>query len=761
MRYRWWLLALVLPLLCAHEALTGAYAAPQVPELDERLVDAAAAGNLVEVAILLEQGADVNADNGFGVNPLYSAADWGRLELVRLLLENGARPDSSPTSRGRSPWGKTPLQLAAGSNTDVAAPEARAEIVRLLVDHGGGTEGEALVQLIWGGYLDAVRTIVSRGGAHRSYLNAALGAAQQAQHAELAAFLVGAGAEEPTAVDRFNTAERLERLEGVYRAENGPTVTLRRGREDGELILERIDRDDVMLVPATMTILRSLDRTAVAELRGTASRPSELVWSEGDQSEVFVWTAPIAERPEAAPVAGRPTDRLYAPTPISGIREWSSFRGPDASGVADGSNLPTEWDVEQGVNVAWKTPIHGLGHSSPIVWGDRVFVTTAVPGGDEVASFRDFSEVVRSGVLAYVKDEVPYSWRLVALDKNSGAVLWERAAHQGIPRTARHVMASHANQTPVTDGRHVVAWFGSEGVYCYDFDGNLLWSKDLGPVPSGRYFDPGYEWNTASSPIIYRNLLILQVDGINEAYLLALDVATGEEIWRTERDEHPSWPTPFIYEGATRIELVTAAIRYARGYDPETGQELWRLGLHGDFPTPTPIAGRGLIFITSGYGTLEPIYAIRPGASGDITLADNEYSNDSVAWSKRRGGAVIPTPIVYGDLLYVLRSGGILAAYQAETGERIYQSRITRGRNYSASPVAADGKIYFASEDGEVVVVKAGAEFERLTVNQMGEPLMATPAISDGMMIFRMQEHVVAIASPRTPAPEAPQPHHR
>ncbi len=740
LRYRWCLIALVFPLLCAN-------AAPQALDLDRQLVVAAATDDLAEVEALISRGADVNADNGFGVTALYSAADWGRHELVRLLLENGANPDSNPTSRGRSPWGKTPLQLAAGSNTDVAAPDARAEIVRLLVEHGGGTEGEALVDLIRAGYLDAVRTIVERGGANPSYLNAALGAAQRNQRMELAAFLIAAGAEEPTAVDRFNTAERLERLEGVYRAQTGETVTLRRGFEDGELILERTGRGDVMLVPANLTILRSLDRTAVAELRGRALPPSELVVSEGERSEEFVWIRPVTERPKAAPVGDRVTDRPRVPTPELGAREWSSFRGPGGSGVADGTDLPTEWDVEQGVNVAWKTPIPGLGHSSPIVWGNRVFITTAVPGAGEVATFRDFSEVVGSGVLAFVREDVPYSWRVVALDKNSGEILWERAARERIPRTARHVMASHANQTPVTDGTHVVAWFGSEGVYCYDFDGNLLWSKDLGPVPSGRYFDPGYEWNTASSPIIHKNLLILQVDGIDEAYLLALDVATGTEVWRTERDEHPSWPTPFIYEGATRIELVTAAIKFARGYDPDTGQELWRLGLHGDFPTPTPIAGHGLIFITSGYGTVEPIYAIRPGASGDITLADNEASNDSVAWSTRRGGAFIPTPIVYGDLLYVLRGGGILTAYQAETGERIYQSRITRGRNYSASPVAADGKIYFANEDGEVIVVKDGPEFERLAVNQMGEPLMATPAIAHGMMIFRMQEHVVAIGA--------------
>ncbi len=732
---------LAVPLLWATTAL-------QEPDLDSGLVAAAAAGNLAGVQALMEQGADVNADNGFGVTALYSAADWGRVELVRLLLENGADPDSNPISRGRSPWGKTPLQLAANSNTDVAAPEARAEIIRLLIEHGGGTEGEALRELIRMGYFDAARTIVGRGETKPSYLNAALGAARSGDHTELIALLVQAGAQEPGETDRFNAPERLEQVAGTYRAAGGETATLRTGLEDGELILERSDRDALTLVPANLTILRSLDRTTAAELRGRALPPSELVVFEGNLSHAYAWTGPVAARPPRAPVRSDTTAVSSEPTSTTHTGNWPSFRGTAGSGVADGADPPVQWDAEKGVNVVWKTPIPGLGHSSPIVWGNRVFVTTAVPESGAAATFKDFSEAARSGVLAYVKEDVPFSWRVVALDKASGEVVWERVARQGLPRTARHVMASHANQTPVTDGRHVVAWFGSEGVYCYGVAGKLLWSKDLGPVPSGRYFDPGYEWNTASSPIIYRNLVILQVDGINEAYLLALDITTGEEVWRVERDEHPSWPTPLIYEDATGTQLVTAAIRYARGYDPETGEELWRLGLHGDFPTPTPIAGRGLIFITSAYGTVEPIYAIRPGARGDITLADHEASNESVAWSKRRGGSGIPTPIVYGDLLYIPRGGGILAAYQAQTGERIYQSRITRGGNYSASPVAADGKIYFSSEDGEVIVVKAGPEFERLAVNPMGEPLMATPAISHGMMIFRTQEHVVAIATP-------------
>jgi outer membrane protein assembly factor BamB len=428
-------------------------------------------------------------------------------------------------------------------------------------------------------------------------------------------------------------------------------------------------------------------------------------------------------------------------------QEWPSFRGAHGSGVADGTNPPIVWDLEKGINVKWKTAIPGLAHSSPIVWGDRVFVTTAVPKTTADVTFRHGEE---AGV-ASTRDDVPHSWRVYALDKESGEIVWERVAYEGVPRTARHVMASQANATPATDGGHL-----AEGLYCYDLDGKLLWKRDLGLLKSARVHDPSYEWNTASSPVIYRDRVILQVDILENSFIAAFDIRTGKDVWRTERDEIPSWSTPYIYEGPPRAELVTLGGNFARGYDPDTGKELWRLAKHSDFPTPTPIGGRGLIFLTSGSGsTVQPIYAVRPGASGDITLQDDEDSNRSVAWSKRRGGSFVPTPLVYRDQLYVCNSTssactGILAAYNAETGERVYQERLTQGGSYAASPVAADGRLYFATEDGDVIVVKAGPTFERLAVNPMGELIMATPALTRGALIFRTQHHVVAVAESGT-----------
>ncbi len=739
--------------------LLGTQSPQRQDDLNKQLVTAAADGDLAAVSELLAEGADVNADNGFGVTPLYTAADWGNLELVRLLLEHGADPDSSPPSRGRSPWGKTPLMLAAISNTDVRAPEARAEIIRLLVEKGGGRDGTPLVDLIRAGYLEAVRTIVGRGGSNPSYVNMALAAARRAERAELVELLIEAGAKEPGPLDQVRSAERLARIAGIYRSQAQEALTLEPGLEEGELMLERRGGKRVALVPVDQMLFRSRERKVFVALRGRTLPPTELVLYEGDRSERFRRMADVSIRPRparvdfrAVDVEARAADTITTEPAIAGLGEWASFRGPNGSGIADGASPPTAWDVRESINIAWRTPIPGLGHSSPIVWGDRVFVTTAVPADETVSTFRDFSEAANSGVLAYVKEDAPHSWRVYALDKHSGDILWERAARQGLPRTARHVTASHANQTPATDGTHLLVWFGSEGIYCYDLEGNLLWARDLGTLASGRYFDPGYEWNTASSPIIHKNLVILQVDVSKFAYLLALDIATGKEVWRSERDEYPSWATPVVYEGGRHTELVTAGVRFARGHDPETGEELWRLGFHSDFTIPTPIAGRGLIYLSSAYGTVEPIYAIRPGAVGDITLADDEASSEHVAWAKRIGGSGISTPIVYRGLLYVCsRVSGVLSAYDAETGERVYRARLTRGGTYSASPVAADGRLYFSSEDGEVVVVKSGPSFERLAVNQMDESLMATPAISGNTLFLRTRHHVVAVAPPTNP----------
>ncbi len=424
-----------------------------------------------------------------------------------------------------------------------------------------------------------------------------------------------------------------------------------------------------------------------------------------------------------------------------GADNWASFRGPHASGVAEGQNLPDKWDAAKGVGVRWKTAIPGLAHSSPVVWGDRVYVTTAVSsrGGD---TFRH--GLYGDGDAS--DDRSPQKWRIYALDKKTGRVVWERTAHEGVPREKRHTKATYANATPATDGRYVVAFFGSQGLYAFDPKGKLIWKKDLGVLNAGAYNDAGYEWGTASSPVIYKNLVFVQCDTQTESFLLAADIKTGKTVWKTARQELPSWGTPTVYEGKGRAELVTNASNFIRGYDPLTGKELWRLGGSSKITAPTPVYSGDLIVVASGRRPEAPIFVVRAGATGDITLAANQTTNQHVAWSKQQRGSYMPTPLIYGRHLYVLSNQGVLDCYDLQTGAEVYRERLPhKGGGFSASPVAADGRLYFPSEDGEIFVVRAGAKYEVLAANPMGELLMATPAISSGMMFVRTQHHVHAV----------------
>jgi outer membrane protein assembly factor BamB len=291
----------------------------------------------------------------------------------------------------------------------------------------------------------------------------------------------------------------------------------------------------------------------------------------------------------------------------------------------------------------------------------------------------------------------------------------------------------------------VIVSFGSEGLYAYDFDGKLLWKRDLGVLNAGWFYDPDYEWGFGSSPIIWKNMVIVQCDIQKNSFIAAFDVATGAPVWRTNREEIPSWSTPAIFEANGRAELVTQATKFTRGYDPNTGKELWRLSGNSEIAIPTPIIGPNLVIVSNGYTPVQPIFAIKPGATGDITPKSGQTQTEFIAWSMNRGGPYIPTPVIYKDQLYVLGINGVLTTYDVRTGQRVYQQRLGGGGSFSASPVAADGKIYLSSEDGDVFVVKAGPTYELLATNPVGEVVMATPAISNGTIIIRGVKHVMAV----------------
>jgi outer membrane protein assembly factor BamB len=488
--------------------------------------------------------------------------------------------------------------------------------------------------------------------------------------------------------------------------------------------------------PATYTVSRS-GRHVTFSMEKDSCQPRRMIL---DRS---TWRP--AEEPETVPV--RAITRTAAPTlpplpaPASSRGSWPSFRGTRAAGVADGQKLPDTWNVTTGENILWKAPIPGLAHSSPIVWGNVVFVTSAI-SGQGAATFKP--GLYGDGDAS--DDRTSQQWTLTAVDKKTGKVLWNRVAHSGVPRNKRHIKSTYASGTPATDGRIVVAWFGSEGVHAYDVAGNFRWKVDLGRVDMGAYDIPTYEWGPASSPIIWNDLVILQCDTQADSFVIALDALTGRTVWKTERDELPSWGTPTVIDTPAGPELVTNASNFVRGYDPRTGKELWRLGRSSKITAPTPIAAGGLMVIASGRAPERPVFAVRPGARGDITPTEGSASSAGLAWSKTGRGSYMPTPLAYDGLLYVLANAGLFDAYRIDTGEEVYRQRLTHpGSGFSASPVAADGKIYLANEDGDMLVVAAGPEFRTIATNTMGEFLMATPALSEGVMYVRSASTLWAI----------------
>jgi len=416
---------------------------------------------------------------------------------------------------------------------------------------------------------------------------------------------------------------------------------------------------------------------------------------------------------------------------------WSQFRGGTSGAIPDNPKLPETWSPTE--NVAWKTSIPGKGWSSPVVWGDQVFLNTNVSTtGDEAPPGGFYSG---GEALPIPTDE--HRWTIYSIDAGSGKVRWATDVHQGVPKAPRHRKNTYASETPASDGEHVYAHFGDLGTYCLDMKGNVVWSKPWPPV------ETRYGYGTASSPVVHEGRLYILNDSQEQSYLLALDKLTGKEIWRTNRDEPTTWSTPFVWENEQRTEIVTAGRNKVRSYDLD-GKLLWEISGMSALSLPTPFAVDGLLYVTSGFHVTpeRPVYAIRPGASGDITPAAGTTSNKYLTWSLPRGGPYHPTPVLYDGRLYVLFDRGFLTCHDARTGKEIYDKRRidTGGNNFTASPWAYNGKIFCLDESGDTYVVQAGSDFKVLGKNSLGEMCMATPAVADNSLIIRTYSHLYRIA---------------
>ncbi len=698
---------------------------------NESLWEAARAGDLTRITAALAQGADVNAKARYDVTPLIFAAGNGRLDAVKLLLARGADINAQDTFyRARA--------------ADMAMANGHADVAIFLVQNGSDADSalaagvqmnqEALVKAALAGKTtrQGLQSAMAMAGTmKRDALQSIIKASLDKLPAEVAApaFAV--------------SAATLPKYAGTYRdAATGLTMTVT--LENGDLMSQVQGQPAVRLVPSAENVFRVVEVNATLTFNERGGLVESIGLVQGPANLTLVRVTPEAAAAANVPPAGVPTAPVAATTAPRNTapRNWSAFRGDGGAGNGDGQRAVAEWDVASGKNIKWKTPIPGVATSSPVVWGDRVFAVTAISkAGDKTFKTGLYGDVKP------VDDVSEHEWKIYSLDKSSGKIVWERTAITGVPKTKRHTKSSQASSTPVTDGQRVVAVFGSAGVLiAWDFGGKELWRVDLGVLDSGWFFDPAFQWGHSSSPIVYRNSVILQADVQKGSYIAAWDLATGKQLWKTPRaDEISTWGTPTIARTADgRDELVTNGTKI-RGYDPATGKQLWTLGPNSEITIGTPVAGNGLVFVTGGYPPVRPIYAIRPGGEGDISLPKGQESSAAIAWSNMNEGTYIPTPLVYDGHLFTLNVNGIMTAYNVNTGQREFRGRVGVGGSFSASPIAADGRLYVASEDGEVYVLTAGPGLTQIAKNDMKEVIMATPAISDGVIVVRTLGHLYGI----------------
>ena len=408
---------------------------------------------------------------------------------------------------------------------------------------------------------------------------------------------------------------------------------------------------------------------------------------------------------------------------------WPAFRGPAARGVALGAGLPDRWSATE--NVAWKTDIAGRGWSSPVVWGDKIFLTTCESTGE----VEEAKKGLYFGGDRAEPSDATHRWKVLCLDLESGSIRWEKIVHEGKPKQPIHVKGSYAAETPVVDGDRLWCLFGNVGLFCLDHDGNQQWRREL---PSHAMRNG---WGTAASPALHAGRIYLVDDNQEASGIVALDAATGAEIWKTDRDEKSNWATPFVWVTPERTEIVTAGTGKVRSYDTD-GKLLWSLQGMSSITIATPYELDGLLCVSSGYvmDRSKPLYAIRPGASGDISLAPDATSNAAIAWSQPSAAPYNPSTVALDGRVYVLHDRGFLAAYAGSDGRELFSpQRIPEGRAFTASPWGADGKVYCLNEDGVTFVFQGGDSFAPLHTNTLAEDdmCMATPALAGERLLIR------------------------
>jgi outer membrane protein assembly factor BamB len=706
-------------------AALGSAAHAEDPAKQLRL--AARQGNLDEVKRLVADGAPVDGGDQFGTTALLLAAGQGRIEVVRFLLEHGANPSAREgffnTSVLESALGAEPPHVEIAKMVLAAGAEDRAAAIAIGIESGNTEIARAA--------LEAGPVLESEAADLRQQFGSKEGEA---------AGILKELKTKPDPPPPAYTQEQLKKFSGRYESSEGTAADIAPGPKG---LVVTLGGASTPLAATADRVFRNDEAGIALRYYGRAGTIEGVMLERRGQEplRLRMADAPIAAKAKPAVAAETPAKQVAAST--AKTVNWPGFRGENRSGVGDGAEPPVEFDIASGRGVAWKADLPGLGNSSPVVWGDRVYVTTAVAAGG--------SKPLKTGPTGSgeeVEENVEHRWLVLAFDKASGKKIWETEVGRGVPLTKRHFKATQANSTPFTDGEHVVVVFPTAGLACLSSkDGAVRWKQDLGGLNAGGFNDPGLQWGFAASPILYKGKVILQVDIHDGAYLAAWDLESGKPLWKTERpDVAPSWATPAVWSMPAGDELVVNA-SVIRGYDPGTGKELWSLGPTSIQVVASPVTGQdNVLFVSSGYPPARPIYAVRPGIRGKHEVYSAEdAAAASLVWRDERGGAYMPTPLFYRDVLYVVHHNGRIVAHDARTGERVAQARFSKGGTCTASPVVANGKIYQGTEEGTLYVIGTAPDLTELLVADMGEPLMATPAISEGLLLVRTPSKLIAL----------------
>ncbi|MEL7497771.1 MAG: ankyrin repeat domain-containing protein [Planctomycetota bacterium] len=690
------------------------------------LHEAAREGDTDKIKELLGTGVDVNLKNRYRLTALYYASDRGHESTVELLLDSGAE-----TEIPNEPYYRlNPLIMAARKN--------HAGVVRLLLQKDAQCGSWLASWPASLGHTEVVKTLVELrpDTFNEASLNQLAGIAKSTNNKALFEYLENKGAKaelpKPSTINQTLSKTDQKAIDGVYQTTEGDEsvrIWARRGKlylgDELELALE-------------------LERISEQEFQGKENQSVRLKLQKPWGQSLTIVDANDSNSVEASFVRSS-IDANSASTRSPRVTgRWPRFRGEHGDGNADGFNLPVKFDATTGEGVLWKTKIPGLGHSSPVIWNDKVFLTSA----EAISDDPKYDMRIASGFDTHTED-IEYRWIAVCIDLNSGKLIWKKQLDEGLPKAQRHVMSSHANCTPAVDDEFLVINLAGQGLFCLSHDGEILWKKDLGRLAAGWFMDPGYEWGFASSPILHNQKIYVQCDVFGGAFIAALSARDGSKLWRTERQEISSWATPLLLENdPSHPQLIVNGTRAICSYDPVNGKELWRVEDNSEVTVASPIRNGSHVIVTGGYQPVRPIFSVDVSQRGNLTPKPDATKNKGLQWWTNKGGAYGVTPIIDDGILYIFHGNGILTTYRSDTGEQIYKQRIgSRTGDIVASPIVSDGKIFLAGGDGDVFVIPTGEEFQKATVCPIGEQVMATPAAAANRLLIRGVEHLYCLAN--------------